>query len=150
MNPETFTYTISSNDRINGPTALVSEYYIDFGGIPTSHTGRFKCDVAHIIINGYLNADMGYVLLTCEGLHSGGYYSNQPSNICTLGAISTTRLQTPYEYTSFIIDNCRVKKRIRFVLLSPNYLPLTNLTHINRDTNMTDWKLILRLTPIEN
>lgn len=149
MNPETFTYTISSNDRDNDPAGHVNEYFINFGGFG-HHTGKYTCEVVSLVTNGYFLENLKYVNFIVDGLHSGGYYSNRPSYECILCAVDVVHAQTLIKQTTFIIDNCRIKKRVRFSFYSPSYVQLVTPAEININNDDVKWSLVLKLTPILN
>lgn len=154
MHPETFTYTIFSTER-TGLGGLVSEYYIDFGGFG-NYTGDYFCEVVRVTLNGNVDPNLGYVLLTAENLHKNGYHSARPSNEITLACIDVATLQTTTHGSSFIVQNCGTKRLIKFTLTNSNYAPLDSWLfgdgagsgEINIDGNVTDWFLSLKLTPI--
>ena len=155
MNAQTFTYTISSIDKKNNIDQLINTYEIDFGGFG-AHLGQYHCEVKRFSVNGHVKAELGYVLLTCENLHSSGYHSDRPSNEITLCCLDAATLLTTTHGSSFIVPNCSTKRRVKFTLSDSAYLPLTSWQpgdlagsgEINIDGYESDLMLSLLMTPI--
>jgi hypothetical protein len=148
MEKDSFNYTISSDDRTN-ITADQIYYDVNFGGL-NSQYDDYKIEVVNCILSGDVDHDIGYLILTCEGLHENGVFCRTLLNanecvICTIPINVDTLMSNGG--VSFIANNLRMPKHVRFKLLNPDFSPVTNGSDINT-LSETKWLLTLRLTPI--
>ena len=156
-----FIYTISSQDRINDKNTLPMWYDIDFGGFGISHSSSTKyfCEVIQLTLSGSVAQDLGFIILCAKDLHTGGYFSQRPSNECILCTVGTNEdiLSTSLG-SSFIVDDCQTKKRVRLEFYDSNFALLAvgdvddaaGAGEIHVLGIETEWILTLRMTPMEN
>ena len=157
-----FIYTITSTDRVNDPQSFVDYYDIDFGGFGVAGNASrdYMCEVIQLTLSGSIEQTMGYVLFSAEGLHTGMYHSNRPSNQCLVACISTNEdVLSTSQGTTFTVSDCQTKKRVKFFFTDSRFIPL--ISGDATDTNVgdsdihqmgveTDWILSLRLTPLDH
>jgi hypothetical protein len=147
MDTESFNFVISSDDRVN-TTANQIYYDLDMGMVNSSHS-NFIVEVIQIVLNGNILGTNGYLLFTAEGLADNGLFCRNKlsSSQAVLGVISANidglMCNTP---TTFLANNIRMKKRVRFSLLKPDFSPVVSGVDINIGDE-TRWVLTLKMTP---
>ena len=148
MNPETFTYIICSDDRINtAPNQY--EYDINFGGFNLPYENYYVEVINCIIDPATIDGAIGYIYLTCTNLHENGVFCRNKlnANECIMSIVPTVGddkiAKGDIIFNAF---NVKMQKQVKFRLLLPNFQPVDEL-----DINIgyeTTWVLTLRLTPI--
>ena len=161
MMNSSFIYTISSQDRVNDKTELPLWYDIDFGGFGVAHSTSTKyfTEVVQLTLSGSVAEDLGFIILSAKDLHTGGYFSQRPSNECILATVGTNEdILSTSQGSSFIVDDCQTKKRVRLVFYDSNFAPLivgaagdsAGAGEIHVLGLETDFILTLRMTPMES
>ena len=152
-----FTYVISSDERTN-TTANQITYDIDFGGF-SGKNQDYNCEVLSFSINGRIAAtpeNTGYFLFMCENLNDDGFFmvrkvSNRDCliSIVPLSAVIDASSQADGSVgISFKVNNCQMRRPVRFKFLKPDFTAPTSATEINVGAE-TRWILVLRLTAID-
>ena len=152
-----FTYVISSDERTN-TTANQITYDIDFGGF-SGKNQDYNCEVLSFSINGRTTAtpaETGYFMFMCENLHDDGLFmvkkvSNRDCliSIVPLSAVIDASCQADGSVgISFKVNNCQMRRPVRFKFLKPDFTAPTSATDINVGAE-TRWILVLRLTAID-
>jgi hypothetical protein len=152
-----FTYVISSDERTN-TTANQITYDIDFGGF-SGKNQDYNCEVLSFSINGRTTAtpaDIGYLMFMCENLNDDGFFmvrkvSNRDCliSIVPLSAVIDASCQADGSTGFFFkVNNCHMRRPVRFKFLKPDFTAPTSATDINVGAE-TRWILVLRLTAID-
>ena len=152
-----FTYVISSDERTNTAANQIS-YDIDFGGF-SGQNQNYNCEVLSFSINGMTNATpagIGYLMFMAENLNDDGFFmvkkmSNRHCliSIVPLSAVIDAACQADGSVgISFKVNQCQMRRPVKFKFLKPDFTDPTTGTDINV-TNETKWVLVLRLTAIE-
>ena len=151
-----FTYVISSDERKNTDANQIY-YDIDFGGF-SGKNQDYYCEVLSFTINARVNAQpalIGYLMFMAENLNDDGFFMvKKISNRDCL--ISIMPLATMFDAMhrhsgesgiSFKVNNCQMKRPIRFKWLRPEFTEVISGTDINVGGE-TKWVLDLKMTPI--
>ena len=152
-----FTYVISSEERIN-TTANQITYDIDFGGF-SGKNQNYNCEVLSFSINGKTiatPADIGYFLFMCENLNDDGIFmvrkiSNRDCliSIVPLSAVIDAACQADGSTgISFKVNQCQMRRPVRFKFLKPDFTVPTSGNEINVGAE-TKWVLVLKMTAID-
>ena len=152
-----FTYVISSDERTN-TTANQITYDIDFGGF-SGKNQDYNCEVLSFSINGRTTAspaDIGFFMFMCENLNDDGIFmvrktSNRDCliSIVPLSAVIDASCQADGSTgISFKVNQCQMRRPVRFKFLKPDFTAPTTGTEINYGGE-TRWVLVLKMTPIE-
>jgi hypothetical protein len=152
-----FTYVISSDERTNAGANQIF-YDIDFGGF-SGKNQDYNCEVLSFSINGRttaLPAEIGYFLFMCENLNDDGIFmvrkiSNRDCliSIVPLSAVIDAACQADGSTgISFKVNQCQMRRPVRFKFLKPDFTTPTSGTEINVGAE-TKWVLVLRMIPIE-
>jgi hypothetical protein len=150
-----FTYVISSDEKLNTGTQIT--YDIDFGGFGGLYK-NYQCEVLSFNINGFISATpsaIGYFMFLCENLNNDGIFMNKKlSNrdsfisITPLSAVVGAYCRSDGSSgVSFRVNNCQMKRPVRFKFLKPDFTSPVDGTDINVGGE-TKWILVLKLTPI--
>ena len=152
-----FTYVISSDERTNTAANQIS-YDIDFGGF-SGKNQDYHCEVLSFSINGRVHTQpalVGYLMLMCENLNADGFFmvkkiSSQDCliSIMPLAAVfDAMHRHTGESGISFKVNNCQMRRPIKFKWLKPDFTEVVSGTDINVGGE-TKWTLVLKMTPIE-
>ena len=152
-----FTYVISSDERTNTGANQIF-YDIEFGGF-SGKNQNYNCEVLSFSINGRTTAtpaDIGYFLFMCENLNDDGFFmvrkvSNRDCliSIVPLSAVIDASCQADGSTgISFKVNNCHMRRPVKFKFLKPDFTAPTTGTEINQGGE-TKWVLVLKMTPIE-
>jgi hypothetical protein len=151
MENQDINYVISSDDKTN--TGIGNFYDIDFGGLNTGFED-FIVTVKQIVLNGNVLSSNGYILLTAENLATGNDVFSPVklgANECIIGVISTNidGLMSN-SGISFRVNNIRIRKQIRFRLLTPDFNSAVSGTDINIAGIETKWVIQLSLKGVKD
>jgi hypothetical protein len=140
-----FTYVISSADRTNNAPERVF-YDIPFGGFRITQQNCLV-EVISCFINGEVNVDLGYLILTATGLAEDGLYCTNsiPSNEAVICTIPLNHLYITTGST-FTVKDCHIKKSVRFQFKKLNFVSVVT----DQDINLLDetrFVLTLKITP---
>jgi hypothetical protein len=140
-----FTYVISSDDRINSIGVETSFYDIPFGGF--SNEQNYHVEFVNCTING--GAVGGFVVLCAANLAEDGYYCSAklPSNEAVICSIPLGNLLYADRGSSFSVKNCNVKKIVRFRFRRADLSPAETDIDINNGVE-TRFLLTLKITPL--
>ena len=152
-----FTYVISSEERIN-TTANQITYDIDFGGF-SGKNQDYNCEVLSFSISGRTSAspaEVGFLMFMCENLNDDGIFmvrkaSNRDCliSIVPLSAVIDAACQADGSTgISFKVNQCQMRRPVRFKFLKPDFTAPISGTDINQGGE-TKWVLVLKMTPIE-
>ena len=152
-----FTYVISSEERTNTAANQIS-YDIDFGGF-SGKNQDYYCEVLSFSINGKITAapaPIGYFMFICENLNDDGFFmvKKLSNRECLISIVPlTTTIDAHHQYNgeggiSFKVNNCQMRRPIKFKLLKPDFTEVISGTDINVGAE-TKWVLILKMTSIE-
>ena len=152
-----FTYVISSDERKNTDANQIY-YDIDFGGFSEKNQD-YHCEVLSLTINARVTttpAAIGYLMFIAENLNDDGFFMvKKISNRDCLISIMplATVFDAMHRHTgesgiSFKVNNCQMKRPIRFKWLRPEFTEVISGTDINVGGE-TKWVLVLKMTPIE-
>ena len=152
-----FTYVISSDERTN-TTANQIYYDIDFGGFSGKHQD-YHCEVLSFSMNGKITATpapIGYFMFMCENLNDDGFFMVKKisNRDCLISIVPlTTTIDAHHQYIgeggiSFKVNNCQMRRPIKFKWLKPDFTEVVSGTDINVGAE-TKWVLVLKMTPIE-
>ena len=152
-----FTYVISGDERTN-TEANPAYYDIDFGGF-SGKNQDYYCEVLSFSMNGKITAapaPIGYFMFMAENLNNNGFFmvkkiSNRDCliSIVPLTAIIDAHQQiTGTNGISFKVNNCQMRRPVRFKFLKSDFTEAVSLTDYNVGAE-TKWILVLKLTPIE-
>ncbi len=156
-----FTYIISSNDRINDTAELTNTYDIDFGGFHENYES-YHIEVLNVMLTeNTAQAASITLLLVANDLADNGYFCTASLNSSRNPALTKPTIIAIIPLTanvdmynsgsggiSFIVKNCRFKRKIRFKLINRDYTDCISGTHINMLDNETRWYLTMRVTGI--
>ena len=155
LHDESFTYTISSNERTNDPLApenLTNFYNINFGGFNEPYE-EYKVDVLSFACSGGIPIGTAYYIFVAENLDSDGYFCRKKLTnrevLLTklpLNAISDAFIQSDSGSVSFKIKNARHVRNVKFSFLTSDFT-VPGVEAINHEGE-TRWILSLRMTPI--
>ena len=135
-----FTYVISSDERTN--TAGNQIFYdIDFGGF-SGKDQDYNCEVLSFSINGRTSAtpaEICYLMFMCEQLNDDGFFmvrkvSNRDCliSIVPLSAVINASCQADGSVgISFKVNNCQMRRPVKFNFLKPDFTAPTSTTEIN-------------------
>ena len=152
-----FTYVISSDERKNTDANQIY-YDIDFGGF-SGQNQNYNCEVLSFTINGKITATpapIGYFMFMCENLNDNGFFMVKKisNRDCLISIVPlTTTIDAHHQYTgeggiSFKVNNCQMRRPIKFKWLKPDFTDVISGTDINVGAE-TKWVLVLKMTPIE-
>jgi hypothetical protein len=158
LNDESFTYMFCSDEKLTvlqGGTNSNILWDYDFGGFEQPYND-YKVEVLNCVHNGFVLASNVYLYFIAEGLaDSGNFIRKKLTNrqavlsILPVSAIGDAYAQTDGSSgITFNIKNTRVKRRIRFFILKPDFDPVVDTTDINTSSGITRWVLVLKLTPM--
>ena len=156
-----FTYIISSNDRVNSVGTNTNTYDIDFGGFH-SNCNDYHIEILNVLLSENTLQSNSMLLLVANDLADIGYFcpaSFNPSKnagIVRPTIIGLVPLLANIDMfnsgsggISFVVKNIRVKRRIRFKILKQDYTDAIDGTDINVGGFETKWYVTMRVTPIE-
>ena len=137
-----FSYVISSDERINTDANQIY-YDIDFGGF-----SEMTQDAQPALT--------GYLMFMAENLNDDGFFMvKKISNRDCLISIMplATVFDAMHRHTgeggiSFKVNNCQMRRQIKFKWLKPDFTEVISGTDINNGAE-TKWVLVLKMTPIE-
>lgn len=157
LHDESFTYSISSNERTNDPLDpiyLTNFYDINFGGFNEPYE-EYKVDVLSFACSGGIPVGTAYYIFVAENLDSDGYFCRKMLakrevliTKLPLNAISDAFIQSDSGSVSFKIKNARNVRKVRFSFLKADFT-VPDVDAINHDGE-TRWILSLKMTPIVN
>ncbi len=148
---DAFTYVLCSDDKINASNDF---YDIDFGGFELPYD-NYKCEVLSSGINGRVNAGLVYLYLVVENLANNGNFlrSKLKNREMVVAVIPCSAIGDSYTQsdgsvgTTFNVINCRVKRRVKFSFVRPDFGTLVDGADVNV-AGITRWFLSLKMTPI--
>ena len=156
-----FTYVISSNDRTNDTAVLTNTYDIDFGGFHESYQ-TYHIEVLNVILTESTANGKAVFLLVANDLADNGYFCTASLNTSKNSALTKPTIIAiiPLNVSmdmynggsggiSFIVKNCRFKRKIRFKLINRDYSDCVSETDINVGGLETRWYITMRCTGIE-
>ena len=152
-----FTYVISSDERKNTDANQIY-YDIDFGGF-SGKNQDYYCEVLSFSINGKITAapaPIGYFMFICENLNDDGFFmvKKLSNRECLISIVPlTATIDAHHQYNgdggiSFKVNNCQMRRPIKFKWLKPDFTEVVSGTDINVGAE-TKWVLVLKMTPIE-
>ena len=161
---QSFTYIISSNDRVNSIGALTNTYDIDFGGF-FSNSNDYHIEIFNVLLSEFTNEGDKMLILVANDLADIGYFcprslssSTNPALVrpTIIGLIplmaGADMINSGSGGISFVVKNIRMQRRIRFKLLKRDYTDAVNNVNINIGNTIeteTKWYVTMRVTPIE-
>ena len=156
LHDESFTYSISSNERTNSQGVEIGNltyfYDIKFGGFNEPYE-EYKVDVLSFACSGGIPIGTAYYIFVAENLDSDGYFCRKMLNnrevLITklpLNAISDAFIQSDSGSVSFKIKNARNVRNVRFSFLKSDFT-VPAVDTINHEGE-TRWILSLKMTPI--
>ena len=154
---KSFTYVISSDERTNTEANQIF-YDIDFGGF-SGKNQNYICEVLSFSISGRTTAtpaEIGFFMFMCENLNDDGFFmvkkiSNRDCliSIVPLSAVIDAACQADGSTgISFKVNNCQMRRPVRFKFLKPDFTAPVSGNEINVGGE-TKWILVLKLIPIE-
>ena len=152
-----FTYVISSDERTN-TEANPAYYDIDFGGF-SGKNQDYYCEVLSFSMNGKITAapsPIGYFMFMAENLNDDGFFMVKKisNRNCLISIVPlTTTIDAHHQITgsngiSFKVNNCQMRRPVRFKFLKSDFTEAVSGTDYNVATE-TKWILVLKLTPID-
>jgi hypothetical protein len=152
-----FTYVISSDERTNDAVNQIT-YNIDFGGF-SEMTQDYHCEVLSFSMNGKITATpapIGYFMFMCENLNDDGFFMVKKisNRDCLISIVPlTATIDAHHQYNgeggiSFKVNNCQMRRPIKFKWLKPDFTEVISGTDINVGGEKK-WVLVLKMTPIE-
>lgn len=156
---ESFTYVISSNDRTNSIGTNTNTYDIDFGGFSSNHE-TYLFEVLNILLSGQTLDGNNMLILVANDLADNGYFCSASLNTSSNALISRPTIVgfIPLVSTvdmfnsgsggiSFVVKNCRIKRKIRFKLIKSNFVDAVDTVDINVGGE-SKWFLTMRVTAV--
>ena len=133
-------------------------YDIDFGGF-SGKNQDYNCEVLSFSINGRtttMPAKIGFFLFMAENLNDDGFFmvrkiSNRDCliSIVPLSAVIDAACQADGSTgISFKINQCQMRRPVRFKFLKPDFSVPTSGNEINVVAE-TKWVLVLKMTAID-
>ena len=159
LHDESFTYMLHSLDRKNKTPFVNGEpiyYDFDFGGF-TEHYDDYICEVISFAFSENILGFTRTSVLVCENLAVNGYFlknifSKKNCIITIIGhnVLADGRIQTKLSGgISFRVNNCRVKKEVKFFWLNTDLSLAPSGTNLNLNNGETKWFLTFKMTPIK-
>jgi hypothetical protein len=148
---DAFTYMICSDDKINASNDF---YDIDFGGFELPYD-NYKCEVLNCAHTGRVSTVPFFLYLIAENLANNGYFfrsrlQNRAAVVAVLPVvqIADTYVQSDGSIgTTFNVINCRIKRRLKFSFVKPDFSNVVNGTDINVGGDKRCF-ITLKMTPI--
>jgi hypothetical protein len=156
-----FTYIISSSDRVNSVGTNTNTYDIDFGGF-NSNCNDYHIEILNVLFSENTLQANSMLILVANELADIGYFcpaslnSTKNSALVRPTIIGLVPLLANIDMfnsgsggISFNVKNIRIKRRIRFKILLQDYTDAVSGTDINVAGAETKWYITMRVSPME-